>query len=236
VLASKEHRVKVSMRSPLLLPRLAIVDPQLTLSVPPAVTASTGLDALTQVLEPYLSDRANPLVDGLCRDGLMRAGRALQQAFQNGENLTAREDMSLVSLYGGLALANAGLGAVHGFAGPFGGMFDASHGTICAAFLPATMKVNWEALQDRGGDHPSLGRFEDAARWLTGNPDASAEDLIAWLEELNRDLAIPRLRELGLTEDQFPALIEKAARSSSMKANPVQLTDAEMARILQLAL
>ena len=139
VLASAEHQVKVSMRSPLMLPRLAVVDPELTLELPPAVTASTGLDALTQLIEPYVSIRANPLTDGFCLEGLRRVSRSLRRAYHAGRDITAREDMSLASLLGGLALANAGLGVVHGFAAPVGGMFHAPHGAICAALLPHGM-------------------------------------------------------------------------------------------------
>ncbi|MDH3346115.1 MAG: iron-containing alcohol dehydrogenase, partial [Kiritimatiellaceae bacterium] len=130
VLASPEHRVKVSMRHPSMIPDLAIVDPECTCSMPPAVTASTGLDALTQLLEAFISKKANPMTDGLCREGLPRAVRSLRRAFENGDDLVAREEMAAASLFGGLALANAGLGAVHGFAGPLGGMFNAPHGMV----------------------------------------------------------------------------------------------------------
>src|SRR5580692_12639108 len=120
VLASPEHQVKVSLRSPFLLPRLAIVDPKLTSDLPPSVTASTGLDALTQLIEPYVSIRANPVTDGFCIEGMRRVARSLRRAYHEGQDLQAREDMALASLFGGLSLANAGLGAVHGFAAPIG--------------------------------------------------------------------------------------------------------------------
>ena len=122
VLASPEHEVKVSMRSPMMLPAVAIIDPDLTHSLPSALTASTGLDALTQVIEPYVSTKANPLTDAICGEGMMRAARSLQRAYDHPDDAEARADMAVASLCGGLALANAGLGAVHGFAGPFGGM------------------------------------------------------------------------------------------------------------------
>ena len=155
VLASPEHRVKVSLRSPLMLPRLAIVDPELTYSLPPSITASTGLDALTQLIEPYVCNSANPLTDALCREGIVRVARSLQRAYEDGKDPTAREDMALASLFGGLALANAKLGAVHGFAGPLGGLFPAPHGAICARLLPSVMKANVRALQARA---PETGR------------------------------------------------------------------------------
>jgi len=164
VLASPEHRVKVSLRSPLMLPRLALVDPELTHTLPPEITASTGLDALTQVMEPYVSKRANPLTDALCREGMRRAARSLRRAYGQGDDAAAREDMALTSLFGGLALANAKLGAVHGFAGPMGGMFPAPHGAICGRLLPHVMAVNVRALQERLPGSEALRRYDEIAR------------------------------------------------------------------------
>ena len=149
VLAVPDRRVKVSLRDPRMLPRAAIVDPELTYELPPDLTAHTGLDALTQLIEPFLSVRATPLVDALCRDGIGRAARSLRAACANGRDAAAREDMALASLFGGLALANAGLGAVHGLAGPIGGMFPAPHGAVCAALLPHVMAANLSALRAR---------------------------------------------------------------------------------------
>ncbi len=236
VLASPGHRVKVSLRSPLMLPRVALVDPALTLSVPPHITAFTGMDALTQVLEPLVSRRANPLTDGFCREGLPRAARSLGRAFQEGKDRQAREEMALVSLLGGLALANAGLGAVHGFAGPFGGMFHAPHGAVCAALLPHVMAVNVEALRARQPQSPALVRYGEIARLLTGQADATPEQGIEWVLALQRALSIPPLSAYGFSPDHFPALIEKARRSSSMKGNPIELTDEELRTILERAL
>ena len=142
VLGSPEQGVKVSLRSPLMLPRAAIVDPELTLGLPPAITASTGLDALTQLIEPYVSSRANPFTDSLCLDGIRCASMSLSRAYTEGRDVEARTGMAYASLLGGLALANAGLGVVHGLAAPIGGMFDAPHGAVCAAILPAGMRTN----------------------------------------------------------------------------------------------
>lgn len=236
VLASLKHRVKVSLRSPNLLPRLAIVDPELTYSMPPSVTASTGLDALTQVLEPYLSRRANPLVDAFCREGMRRASRSLRPAYLHGSDIAAREDMSLASLFGGIALANAGLGAVHGFAGPFGGMFRAPHGATCAALLPHVMEINVLALKARAPHSEVLPRYDEVAQILTGNPKAAAEDGVTWLRELCQELQVPPLGSYGITEADFPTLIEKAKVSSSILANPISLTRDEMHEILQKAI
>ncbi len=155
VLASREHGVKASLRSPFMLARLAVVDPELTYDLPPAVTASTGLDALTQLIEPYVSSRANPMVDALCVEGMRRAARGLPRAYADGRDTEAREDMSLASLFGGLALANAGLGGVHGFAAAIGGAFDAPHGAVCAALLAHVMDANIRALRVR--EDASLG-------------------------------------------------------------------------------
>ncbi len=236
VLGSPEHRVKVSLRSPLMLPRLALIDPELTYDLPPALTASTGLDALTQVLEPYVSHKANPLTDTICREGLYRAARSLRRAYEQGDDLAAREDMALASLCGGLALANAKLGAVHGFAGPFGGMFPAPHGATCAALLPHVMAVNVQALQAREPDNAALRRYDEVAQILTGSDQATASDGVVWIQALCQALPVPNLSTYGLTESDFPTLIEKASRASSMQGNPIKLTTGELAQILSRAL
>ncbi|MGQ9787550.1 MAG: iron-containing alcohol dehydrogenase, partial [Anaerolineae bacterium] len=236
VIISPQHRVKVSMRSPLMLPRVALVDPELTYSMPPTITASTGLDALTQVLEPYVSSRANAMIDPLVRDGMARAARSLRRAYEHGDDANAREDMALVSLFGGLALANAGLGAVHGFAAPLGGMLQAPHGAICARLLPFVMEVNIRALRTRQPDHYALPRYDEIARILTGNPQATAADGIAWVHELCRSLKIPPLSTYGLTQNDIPHVVERGAAASSMKGNPIPLTPEEMTEILTRAL
>jgi len=232
VLASRKHRVKVSLRSPLMLPRLAIVDPELTYDLPPAVTAATGLDALTQLIEPYVSVRANPLTDAICREGIPRAARSLWHAFQNGRDAAAREDMAVAGLFGGLALANAGLGAVHGFAGPIGGMFPAPHGAVCAALLPHVMAVNVRALRERAPASGILARYDQIAVMLTGCADAVADDASEWIRRLCDRLAIPPLRTYGITERDLPVLIEGSRAASSMKGNPVVLTTDELREVL----
>ncbi len=236
VLLAPEQRIKVSLRSPLMLPRVALVDPELTYSLPPAVTASTGLDALTQVLEPFVSLKANPLTDAICREGLRRAARSLRRAYKHGDDPAAREDMALVSLFGGLALANAGLGAVHGLAGPLGGLFPAPHGAICARLLPAVMAVNVRALQQRAPASPALRRYAEIAHILTGDPSASAGAGVEWVQELCRALRVPPLSDYGLAREDFPTVVEKAAQASSMKGNPIHLTVEEMQGILEAAL
>ena len=235
VLASPEHRVKVSLRSPFLLPRVAIVDPELTYELPPALTASTGLDALTQLIEPYVSIRANPITDAFCVEGMSRAARSLQRAFDHGDDRAARESMTLASLLGGLALANSGLGAVHGFASPIGGMFAAPHGAICAALLPHVMEVNVRALRERMTPGDALLRYDRVATLLTGKRQAGAPDGINWVTELCHALRIPGLRTYGVTQNDFATLVETAAQASSMKANPIVLTNEELTEILQAA-
>jgi len=233
VLAVPEHKVKVSMRSPMMLPCLSVVDPELTYSMPPAVTASTGLDALTQLMEAFVSNKANPMTDSICREGLKRAGRSLLKAYKNGGDKNAREDMALASLFSGLALANAGLGAVHGFAGPLGGMICAPHGVICARLLPVVMQANVEALQSRADTSPALGRYDEIAQLLTGNVKAKAEDGLKWVQDICHKLKVPPLAEFGLKEQDFPAAVAKAQKSSSMKGNPIALTQDELLAILK---
>jgi len=236
VLASPEHRVKVSLRSPLMLPRLALVDPELTHSMPPQVTSGTGLDALTQVMEPYVSQRANPLTDAICREGMRRAARSLRRAYEEGDDPAAREDMALASLFGGLALANAGLGAVHGFAGPMGGMFSAPHGALCGRLLPHVMAVNVRALQERAAESEALRRYVEIARILTGNRSSTAEDGVGWVQDLCDALQVPSLGSYGITSDDFQALVDKATAASSMRGNPIELTPDEMEETLARAL
>ncbi|MFO7903120.1 MAG: iron-containing alcohol dehydrogenase [Planctomycetota bacterium] len=236
VLASPEHRVKVSLRSPLMLPRLAVVDSRLTHGLPPSITASTGLDALAQLLEPFVSRKANPMTDAFCREGLTRLANSLLPAFQDGDDAAARENMALASLFGGLALANAKLGAVHGIAGPLGGMFPAPHGAACAALLPHVMAVNVQALRQRQPESESLRRYQEVARLLTRSETATPADGAAWLEQLCQQLSIPSLGAHGLTESHFPELIEKASRASSMKGNPIELRDEELRDVLSRAL
>jgi alcohol dehydrogenase class IV len=236
VLASSEHGIKASLRSPTMLPRVALVDPELTYSLPPEVTASTGLDALTQLIEPFTSNKANPLTDALCREGMMRVARSLRAAYENGRAPSAREDMALASLFGGLALANAGLGVVHGFAGPVGGTFHAPHGAVCAAFLPHVMAVNARALTARHPGSAARARYDEIARILTARDDALAEDGVAWVKALAAALRVPSLAAYGVAEADFPILVEKTAIASSTKANPDVLTADELHEILALAL
>jgi len=235
VLAVPEHKVKVSMRSPLLLPRMAIVDPVLTHLLPPALTASTGLDALTQLIEAYVSNKANPLTDAICRDGLVRVARSLLRAYENGGDANAREDMSLASLFSGLALANAGLGAVHGLAAALGATIPASHGVICGRLLPFVLEANIRALKTRQCDSPVLTRFDEIAHLLTGIPAARAANAVRWTYRLCSDLNIQPLGDFRLMEQDISVVAAKAVKSSSMKGNPIELQEEELIKILKNA-
>ena len=236
VLDSPAHHVKVSMRSPFMLPKLALVDPELTFTMPPALTAATGLDAFTQLLEAFVSLQANPLTDAVCREGLQHAARSLKKACGDGQDADARCDMCLASLFGGLALANAKLGAVHGFAGPLGGMYPASHGALCAGLLPHVMDINIRALCSRSPESKALDRYAELARLVTGRPTARAADGSAWVRDLCLQLNVPPLADHGIKPQDFPAIVAKARNASSMKGNPIELTADELLEILQLAL
>jgi alcohol dehydrogenase class IV len=231
VIGVPERRVKVSLRSPLMLPRVAIVDPDLTRKLPRQVTACCGLDALSQLIEPLVSVKANPMTDAFCRQGIQLAARSLRTACRDDEP-AAREDMSLASLLSGLALANAGLGAVHGFAAPIGGRFPAPHGAVCAALLAAVMEVNIGALRGRRPGSESLRRYDEVAQLLTGEPRADADDGVVWVRELCAALKIRPLSGWGVTEKDFATLMEKAAAASSMKGNPIILSQPELREIL----
>ena len=232
VLGSPSHGVKVSLRSPLMLPRVALVDPELALGLPPALTAATGMDALSQLIEPFVSCRANPLVDALCRDGIPRIAHALPRAFTHGHDLAARTDLALGALYSGMALANAGLGAVHGFAGAIGGAFPAPHGAICARLLAGVCAANFQPLEKEQKQTSNHWKFFELARLLTDDPQATPAQGVRWLSELCERLHIPRLAEYGVTPAAVPGLVKQAQQASSMKGNPVALPADVLSAIL----
>ncbi len=238
VLESPEHNIKISLRSPLMLPRLALVDPELTYDLPPEITASSGLDALTQLIEPFVSIKANPITDAVCREGMRYAARFLRRAYQNGLDKEAREGMSIASLFGGLALANAALGAAHGFAGPLGGMLHAPHGELCARFLPLVMEANIRAMGSRQPKHPALTRYIEIAQILTGERDANALDGVRWTNQLVDELKIPRLSTYGIRPEDFALreVVQKTQQASSFKGNPIELNAKELMAILERAL
>jgi alcohol dehydrogenase class IV len=236
VLLCAEHKVKVSLRSADMIPDIAVVDPLLTLSAPPAVTAATGLDALTQLMESFVSKFASPMTNALCREGLQHGACSILRAYHDGQDVEARTGMALASLFSGITLANAKLGAVHGFAAPLGGEFKAPHGAVCAALLPYVMEINIRALKERDPQHPALGAYDEIAQILTGNSTAQAVNGIEWVKDICTEMKIPGLGEIGVQEKDFRSLATKAARASSMKGNPVELTEKELLKILANAL
>jgi alcohol dehydrogenase class IV len=241
VLGSRAHGAKASLRAASMLPALAIVDPDHLAQAPAPVLAASGLDALSQLVEPFLSARAQPFTDALARDGIGRSARSLRGAVLarlagNEPSPFAREDLALASLFGGLALANAGLGAVHGFAAPLGALFDAPHGAVCAALLAPCLEANQRALTQRSPAHPALARLDELALLLTGESSARAAEGIGWVRALTRDLGVRGLGAYGVTEADVPRLVEKGRAASSMKANPVALTDDELAGVMRAAL
>ncbi|KAJ8602622.1 hypothetical protein CTAYLR_010200 [Chrysophaeum taylorii] len=242
---------KASMRADSMLPEVAVVDPRLTLSCPARLTAHVGLDALCQNLEPFVSCMATPMVDAIAREGMVRAARSLRAAVANGADEAAREDLSLASLFGGFALANAKLGAVHGFAGVLGGAYDAPHGALCAALLAPVFRANVAKLQQQLDDDDDKGalldRFVEVSRLLTGSNTATPADGAVWLEALVEDLDVPGLRVLcaargggggeNIDDDQtLAAIVSATAQASSTKGNPVHLDHADLESILRAAL
>lgn len=236
VLSATAHGIKVSLRGPYLLPRLAVVDPVLTLTLPPLLTASSGMDALTQLVEAFVSRKANPLTDTLCRQGIALAARALSVAVEGGDNLEARTSMALASLFSGLALANGGLGAVHGIAGPLGGYKPVPHGMACAALLAPVFETNARLLVEFSPMSDRLDRFQEAARLLTGDPTASISDGTRWIYALQRQLGLPMLDQFGLTDQDLEVVAENARNASSMRANPIMLDDQAIIDILKRAM
>lgn len=228
VLASPQHGRKASLRSPSMLPRIALVDPLLTIGCPPGVTAASGLDALTQCIEPFVSSKATPPTDALAGEGLRRAASGLRAAYRDGSDVDARTDMALCSLLGGMSLANAKLGAVHGFAGVIGGVVDAPHGAICAALLASVVEVNVRALRVREPANPALDKYRQVAAFLTGRPAASVEDGVGWIRESVALLGVPGLGALGVHADMVDDIAAKTATASSTRGNPIVLTAGEL--------
>jgi len=236
VITLPEQHLKVSLRSPFMLPLQAVVDPELTYGLPPDVTAETGLDALTQLIEPFLCNAPTPLTDAVCRDGIPRIARSLLAAYKNGGDMKAREDMSLASLFGGMALANARLGAVHGLASPIGGMIPAPHGAICARLLPLVLETNLNALNRRQPDFQVLSRYMELASLVTGGFSAIPEDGITWIRNLCHSLNVRPLSEFGLNISLFQEIVIQSQKANSMKGNSVLLTDRELTFVLEQAL
>ncbi len=230
VISVPDHRRKVSLRDARMLPDIAIVDPSLTDGCPRDVTLASGLDAVTQVIEPFLCTRANPMTDAMCRAAIPQ-GLAALSVLMNAPDDSARDSMAWVSLCGGLALANAGLGVVHGLAGPLGGLSGAAHGAICGALLPHGLAANAAAARD-----PALNaRLDQVRGWIAAAFGGATDDAFATLAAWSDKQGLSGLDALGITGDMRAGAAEAAAASSSMKANPVTLDKAQLADILDSA-
>jgi len=240
VIKSPEDGYKASIRSPLLVPKVALIDPTLTLSVPSKITASSGLDALCQLIEAYTSNKSNPVTDALALLGIQKAINSLLVAYEDGTNLNAREDMALAALLSGICLANAGLGAVHGFASPLGGSFPIPHGVVCAALLAGVVEQNILSLKPSKTSLQTLVKYAKMGELVIKKPIKYREDdyqiIIDYLKTLTQKLHTPSLSTYGLKETDFPAIIEKVKKSSSYRYNPVKLDDAALSGILRQAL
>ncbi len=237
----KDHtsKQKVSFRSPFLLPRVALIDPELTYSMSPEITAQSGLDALIHLIEGYTSKKARPLIDPLCKDGVLRVTRSLVAAYDNGANESAREDMALASLEGGIVLANAGLGAVHGIAAVLGGSYPIPHGVACACLLPYVFEANVRTLNSEGTGNPIFRKYLEISEWLGGGSVKTHDEKIGsgltFIQKLNAHLKIPGLSRFGVGEDDVPEIARKAAKASSTTVNPVTLSQKDLTQMLKKA-
>ncbi|HYE19604.1 MAG TPA: iron-containing alcohol dehydrogenase [Tepidisphaeraceae bacterium] len=229
VIGLPAKRFKASVRSELLLPRVAIIDPELGVSVPPAVTAASGMDAVCQLIESYTSTGANPVTDALALRGLAMATPALSRAYADGGDLEAREAMAVAAYLSGVTLTSAGLGAVHGFAAPLGANFPVPHGVVCAALLPHVIAANVAAARAENLSQ-TVRRYDEVARAMDV-PDVAAH-CAAWA----RELAIPAFKAFGLTDAHVPEVVALARTASSMKFNPVVLSDDALATVLKRAI
>jgi len=221
VLTDTDRGIKKSLRDPKMVPAVALVDPELTLSVPPDVTARSGMDALTQAIEAYVSLGASPVTDALALRAVELIAAHLPSAVTGGGEIAHREPVALGSLLTGMAFANAGLGAVHGFASPLGVVCKAPHGLVCAVLLPHVCEFNLPARREK---------FERIAPLLGAK---CAADVPQAILDLNRRVGIPEtLREFGLAESHFPKVLDEC-RGGSMKKNPREPSDEELVEILR---
>jgi alcohol dehydrogenase class IV len=242
VVGLPERKFKASIRSELLLPRVALIDPELGVNVPPAVTAASGMDALCQLIESFTSSGAQPITDALALRGMELAARSLRRAYEDGRDLAARTDMAIAANLSGVTLTNAGLGAVHGFAAPLGANFPVPHGVVCAALLPHVIRVNVEAARSAGGavGRGTLQRYAAVGRSLVPAANLAEDEAIAacvaFTADLARDLRIPPLSTYGLTPQHVPDMVALAKKASSMRFNPVILSDDVLAKVLTTAI
>ena len=229
VIGVPSARRKVSLRDNRMLPDVAIIDPALTDGTPKPVTLASGLDAITQVIEPYVCTKANRLTDALCRDAIPLGLAALVRLMET-EDTAARDDLAWVSLCGGLALANAGLGAVHGLAGPIGGAASAPHGAVCGVLLPPVLAANAKLATD-----VAAARITEVQNWISHAFGVETEQATTALQNWSQHHGLPRLSQMGLQEDELQSIAQASLESSSMRGNPVALTERALIDILYAA-
>ena len=227
---------KKSFRHEKLVPKYAVVDPELFASCPQALIAANGMDALTQLLESYVSLKANPLTDALALSGIRAVRYSLLPWYRNEDDVAQhRQAMAYAAMLSGITLAQVGLGSVHGLAAPLGAFFPMPHGVVCGTLVAACTEANIRALESRAADHLALSKYADVGRLLddasTLSDDAACEALVDILAEWTETLALPRLSSYGMTEEDIPRVVENC-RGSSMKTNPIMLDDTEVAAVL----
>jgi len=230
---------KKSFRDEKLVAEVALIDPDLLATCPPAVIAANGMDALTQLLESYVSSRAAPLTDSLAWGGMKAARDGLLALYADAGDAAARERMAYAALVSGITLAQVGLGSVHGLAAPLGAFFPIPHGVACGTLVATATRINIETLRAREPAHPALEKYAQVGRLLShqGQLDqtASHATLIDTLDAWTRDLGLPTLAHYGVTPADIPRIVAHS-RGSSMKTNPVLLEDSEIAAILSARL
>ena len=229
VIGVPSARRKVSLRDNRMLPDVAVIDPALTDGTPKSVTLASGLDAITQVIEPYLCTKANRLTDVLCRNAIPLGLAALVRLME-AEDVGARDDLAWVSLCGGLALANAGLGAVHGLAGPIGGVAPAPHGAVCGVLLPPVLAANAQAATG-----VAAARISEVQTWISDAFGVETKQAMAALQNWSQHNGLPRLSQMGVREDELQSIAQASLGSSSMRGNPVALTEGALTDILYAA-
>jgi len=228
VIGDKKHKVKRSLRSPFLIPKTALVDPELTVSLPRDGTAYSGMDAITQLIESYVSKKAQPIPEALCLYGIKNSTFSLEQAYQNGGDRRARENMSLAALLSGMALANSGLGAVHGLASSLGAAYNIPHGKLCAILLPYVIKINLNSAIIK---YAHIGETLTGKNFKTHHEAAHAAAI--FIEKLCNSVGIPsNLKEYHINTAELPKIV-KNSRGSSMSGNPKDLTDDELMKLLE---
>ncbi len=227
VISDAAEKRKIDAGSPLLAARVALVDPELTLSLPPALTASTGLDALTHAIEAYTGLPSEPLTDSLALTATALLGRSLRKAFANGQNREAKYDVTLASLLAGVAFGNSDVAAVHCISETLGGFYDIPHGVANAIYLPIVVQHNLLAEPEK---------FRDLARAFGGGlePKDDGEQLVLMLRKLNRDLGIPSAREVGVRDEDIPRLADICATNVSVESNVRPMASADFSHLLEI--